>query len=353
MNIVFLIPGFSDGGAQLQCQLLAESLSKIQGVNVSVVYFYEGVKYRPLDGVNMKLLSTGSMYDPRNIARVIDALHGLSPDILFTWLHSSDFYGFFIKRKFPNIKWVMAERDSHYPVDIRYLARRVLGSHADLIIANSEAGRAYWQRGAFQNENVEVIPNILRKLTPDLEFRLAGDPVVVYAGRLEPQKNVINMAHGFCAASKLYPDAKFFILGIGSLTDKLAQIISASGCSKSVQLLGFKPNAISYFSACDIFINPSLHEGVPNTVLENMQLNKIMILSNIPEHRALVGDQHQFYLDKSISAESITSVLGSAIDYFRGGGRASMSSYASGVLSGMLSSKITSEYISKFKKVIE
>lgn len=64
------------------------------------------------------------------------------------------------------------------------------------------------------------------------------------------------------------PDALYIIIGGGEDEEQLRQVIKEKKLERRVILTGFLPNAKQYLKAFDIFLLPSLKEGLPYTLLE-------------------------------------------------------------------------------------
>ena len=69
LKLEIWIAGFGHGGAQKQCALLANALANRSDVQLTVIFFRAGVNYSYLDinRVNSVMLSSKSLYSPRNI----------------------------------------------------------------------------------------------------------------------------------------------------------------------------------------------------------------------------------------------------------------------------------------------
>ena len=97
------------------------------------------------------------------------------------------------------------------------------------------------------------------------------NPVFVTLGRISYQKN----PSLFNDIAKAFPDFKFIWIGDGDLRDELT--------SKNIEITGWANHndALDYLMKGDIFLLPSLWEGLPISLLEAMYLGKICIVSNI------------------------------------------------------------------------
>ena len=299
LKIVFLIAGFEGGGAQKQCILLLNELQKDANFEIHLVYFYEGVNFYLLDQSNLQLhqVQTGSFYDFRNIFKISRILKHVKPEILISWLHASDVYSFVLKMLNQNVKWIMTERDSFYPFDLRYKLRAFTGKKADLIIANSLKGQEYWVKMGFSSDKTKVVTNILLEPKHLSEKSKSKKPTILYVGRLEPQKNVINLTKYFIELSNIFPEGKFYIIGDGTLKEEIENLVNDTNKEKSIQILPYQKKVNEYFLMADIFVNISKHEGTPNTVIENIQLGNFVLASNIPEHVDLLGNDYPFLLN--------------------------------------------------------
>ena len=96
----------------------------------------------------------------------------------------------------------------------------------------------------------------------------ANAPVYVHVGTFNRQKNHAFLLDCFAALTKRHPGAVLLLLGGGPLADAMATQADAYGIGDQVRFLGPVPDAAPYLSAADAFLLPSLHEGLPFTLLE-------------------------------------------------------------------------------------
>ena len=64
------------------------------------------------------------------------------------------------------------------------------------------------------------------------------------------------------------PPFQYIIIGEGELRAELEKIIAENNLSGIVRLAGFVPDAKTLLSGADIFLLPSLKEGLPYVLLE-------------------------------------------------------------------------------------
>jgi len=351
LKVCFLIAGFGQGGAQKQCILLLNELQRRDDIELHLIYSYEDINFPELDQKNIYLykVDINSAYDPRNIGKIGQILKEISPDIAFSWLQAFDVYMFFSRKYVPNCKWIVAERDSHYPFDFRFLLRRVLCSHADMIICNSNKGRLYWLNNNVADNNLSVVSNILSIGEGKVVDSIKGNPIVLFAGRLETQKNVVNVLSAFIRLADLYPEGVFVIVGSGSLQPNLQTMIDCSNVANQLLIFPFMKNIEDFFETADVFVNISLHEGMPNTVIENIAKNKKIVVSKIDEHISLLGHEYPFYVSNSQDVSEITDVVSAileakSIDEFL--------KHARSTLVNMDANLVAENYFSLFKKVV-
>lgn len=313
-KVCFFIPSFGGGGAERQCVYLVNALSLRPDFEVCVVYFHKGVNFDLLESRVEKIqVETKSNYDPRNLFRVKQIFVREQPEIVFSWLHASDVYAWGAHALGGRFKWIMAERDSWYPNDPRFLLRRLVGSKADMIISNSIQGDLYWAERGVPKGRRAVVQNILADDWFVEADEIVNRDFICYAGRLEHQKNVLVLVEAFLQLANRRSDAKCIVVGQGSLKDSLAKLI-ADAATGSVSLRSYQPRIRDTFDRTAVFVNLSHHEGKPNTVIENLALGNRVVLSRIPEHIELVGPEYAFLVDTDASSEAIACTLERALD---------------------------------------
>jgi glycosyltransferase involved in cell wall biosynthesis len=92
--------------------------------------------------------------------------------------------------------------------------------------------------------------------------------VLLNIGRLEAQKNQEQLIDIFADYSRKHSDARLVIVGEGSLKEALEDKIASERLGKQVLLLPAQDGVERFYSMADVFILPSLFEGVPTVGIE-------------------------------------------------------------------------------------
>ena len=78
----------------------------------------------------------------------------------------------------------------------------------------------------------------------------------------------------------------FSILGDGPLKDKLTEKVKELNIQKCVEFISPMPDPMPYYQSLDLYLNTSVHEGIPLSILEAMACSKPVVapkVGGIPE----------------------------------------------------------------------
>lgn len=109
-------------------------------------------------------------------------------------------------------------------------------------------------------------------------------------GRLESVKNYDMFIRAAEIVLKEYPLVKFIIIGDGSLRQKLHSLITEIGINKSVFLLGERNDVNELLKIMDIFVLPSISEGLSLALLEAMANKLPIVATNVGGNPEVVID---------------------------------------------------------------
>jgi glycosyltransferase involved in cell wall biosynthesis len=101
------------------------------------------------------------------------------------------------------------------------------------------------------------------------------------AGRLAETKGYKFLIDAFAQVKKQMPNSLLLFAGTGELRDELEKQACKLGCGDSVRFLGYVNNISEFYSALDIFVLPSIAEGLPRGLMEAMAAGVLCIASNV------------------------------------------------------------------------
>ena len=95
-------------------------------------------------------------------------------------------------------------------------------------------------------------------------------------GRLDPIKDHQTLFRAMESVQKLYPQVRLLVIGDGPEREHLE-----GKAGRNILFLGNRDDVPDILRALDIFVLPSLFEGLPITVLEAMAVGKPVIASHV------------------------------------------------------------------------
>lgn len=140
-------------------------------------------------------------------------------------------------------------------------------------------------------------PERLGRRTPDRRARVRGElgmeesEVVLTVGRHEYQKGQVFLIEAFARLAAKRPDAILVIAGRdGNATADLRSRAQELGVSDRVAFLGHRGDVADLMAAADVFVFPSLWEGLGGVLIEALALELPIITSDLPATREVIGD---------------------------------------------------------------
>lgn len=114
------------------------------------------------------------------------------------------------------------------------------------------------------------------------EFGIAlSTPMIVYAGRLSPEKGLTVLVEAAKVVHAVFPDAVFFLAGDGPERDALVHQIRAKNLEAHCFLPGFRRDIGAFYRDMNVFVLPSLTEGMPLAVLEALAYAKPVVATRV------------------------------------------------------------------------
>ncbi len=165
------------------------------------------------------------------------------------------------------------------------------GRLADRFVAVSEANRHDLVEGAgAPPRKVVVVHNGIEEQRVDeaqwLQIRREfdcdpSDKLVVFVGRLAFHKGVSYLMEAATVVAGSMPDARFVVVGEGPMEAELRRMAGRSPLAGRLFFAGRRSDAVDIIAAADLFVLPSLSEGLPLTLLEAAMCGRSMVATDV------------------------------------------------------------------------
>ena len=132
----------------------------------------------------------------------------------------------------------------------------------------------------------------------------AGKQVLLFVGRLEKQKGVLQLAEHLPEMLACLPNWQVVFIGTGSQQSRLQTSVANAGLADDVHLAGWQSNAWRWMQACDIVLLPAIYEGMPNVLLEAMAVGKPFVAFAVDGVRQIVQNDYPAELAEAQLAEA-------------------------------------------------
>ncbi|MDO5408950.1 MAG: glycosyltransferase family 1 protein [Lachnospiraceae bacterium] len=100
------------------------------------------------------------------------------------------------------------------------------------------------------------------------EFDLENELVIGHVGRFNPPKNHRFLIDVFSKIVKKVPNAKLLLVGDGDGRTEIQEKVVTMGIQDNVIFTGIRTDVNELMQAMDVFVFPSLYEGLPVTMVE-------------------------------------------------------------------------------------
>lgn len=270
------------------------SLLIFYNVHAPNVEFYERARRR---GLSVRMVHCQGRADWRAIRQIEEYIQEDGIDLLHTHGYKADLYGY------------VAARRSHKPIVAtchnwvggtaalgiyNHLDRLALKRFNGLAAVSDSVAQRLIDSGVSPRKiktianGIDVEPFARAQPLPALAFD--GHKVVGMVARLDLQKG---FEYLLCAVRELcvaFRELKVVIVGEGPDRKAIEDMIQQYGLQRNVVLAGQQSDMPGVYAAIDIFVLPSLNEGLPMTILEAMAASKPVIATRVGAIPSLIKD---------------------------------------------------------------
>lgn len=270
------------------------SLVLFYNVHAPNVEFYERARRR---GLSVRMVHCQGRADLGAVRQIEEYIEEDGIDLLHTHGYKADLYGYIAARRSrrPIVatchNWVggTAALGIYNHLDRMALKR----FHALAAVSDSVAQRL--TDSGVSAKKVRTISNgidvqAFERVRPLPALTFDGNKVVGMVARLDLQKGfeyLLRAARDLCVA---FPALKVVMVGDGPDRKVIEEMIQRFGLMSNVILVGQHSDMPRIYAAIDIFVLPSLNEGLPMTILEAMAASRPVIATRVGAVPSVIRD---------------------------------------------------------------
>ena len=227
-------------------------------------------------------------------------------------------------------------QDKNLKYPIKLLSKRLIPKYATHLFAcGKEAGDWMFNGKPYTilNNAIDAQIYVYNERVRDevrKELNLTNDNLVVgHVGRFNPQKNHSFIIDVFNAVYEKNKNARLVLVGSGDGQQAIEDKVKSLGLSDSVLFLGSRGDVNRVLQAMDVFLFPSLYEGLPLSIIEAQAAGLPCIISdNVPSEciktdrvfRYSLSEPTDFWADKIFEAlkiskkDTLSEIIASGFD---------------------------------------
>lgn len=276
--------------------------------------FFEKAKEKGIETFDINIFSDISIYHAFKLAQYIKKQ---KIDLVIS------------KRRDLAVAGLAARWAGRLPVIVRSGSppRKSLRKHVFLIrklavglVTNTNTIRDIYRANALPDDNfIKVIYNGIQVddnvSAFDFDARYPDRSVVLCVGRLNAiQKGYTFLIDALQTLKNDYPELLVYVLGDGKDRRMLESLSKRKGVAGNIHFAGYVDQPAPYMKGCNMFLHPSLIEGMPNAAMEAMAYGKPVIMTNVNGAAELTQDGKLAHIIPPASHKTIAESLKGALD---------------------------------------
>lgn len=328
-RVLHLITSFEIGGTERQAVELLKRLDRDRFDIRLAVLRNEGPFYREIEAIfpTVPRFPLKSFYDA-NAVKQLSRLRRLMARDKIDILHAHDFYSSFIgaaAARLARVRVIACQRHLKLSDSRAHeFGTRLIHRLAHRVLVNSEAIRdRIIEVGSARIGKITVIRNGVldapesNNQTRDQirrELRLTANAKLIgMVARLQPVKGHRFFIDAAASVLRDQPNVHFVLVGDGPLRSEIETRIAQCGLTDRMHLLGDRTDVARLVAGFDLLVLASLHEGLPNAVMEAMAAGVPVVATAVGGTKELIIDGESGYLtppsDSAALANRITHAL--------------------------------------------
>ena len=307
MKILHLVSGDLWAGAEAVVYELVRGLMQQPEIELGAVFLNNGRLARQVEALGLPV----HILDER-ILSVIVLVRGLrrivrswSPDIIHSHRYKENLLAYLASRGTGTVKLVATQHGmpeaAYGSQTLKARLRTAFFFHLlscrfdRTVVVSHEMQQNLMSSYGFRPEHLTVIPNGIS--VPDGNLSEKNQRIIIgSAGRLFPVKGYELLVEIAARVVQELNEADFVLAGDGPQRADLEKAIARRGLQQRFKLLGHVDDIASFYRGLDVYINTSVHEGMPMSILEAMGHGLPVIVPKVGGFPEIVENDRQGYL---------------------------------------------------------
>jgi len=216
-----------------------------------------------------------------------------------------------LRRIYPGIRYLVTRR-MDYPVRRNWYNDYLYNRQVDGVVAISQKIVDLLVQGGVRRERIRLIhsgidPAPFQKMpAADSDRR---PTVIGTAAVLEERKGHRFLLEAAALLKRRGHRLKYRFAGDGSERERLQQIVLELGLREDVEMIGFVSDIPAFLSTIDIFVLPSVYEGLGVAILEAMAAGKPVVATRVGGIPELVSDAATGLLVPPMNPQALTEAI--------------------------------------------
>lgn len=326
VKILYLITDLNIGGAEQLLLLMLKNLNR-QKYDPTVCCFYAGELAGEIKSLGIRVidLKMESKLDLLVLFKLLNLLKKEKFDIVHTHLFHANIAGRLIAR-LCGVPIVISTLHYAFSYNGKFgiLLERLTARLADKIIVVSGAVKKFCLNEICIPENkLQFIYNGVdldmnkKVLTSSARLKeqlsLNNEFIIGCIGRFDKVKGHAYLLKAVAEITKVYTEIKILLAGAGSLENQLRDLADELGISKYIIFLKNRRDIPQILDLFDVYVLPSLQEGLSITLLEAISMGKPSVVTAVGGNPEVIVDGESGMLvppkDHRIMAEVIIRLL--------------------------------------------
>lgn len=249
-------------------------------------YYEEGIYEKPLEKMGCRIFKVPTFQqDKKSALREIDRI---IKDGHYDCVHSHfgrlSYFVLRIAKKYNVAKRIAHSHIAFEPMRFqakiaappRAFITKMYATH--LFACGNDAGQFMWGRKAVQNGSVKIMKNAIdteayryseeSRIKKRKELGIENEFVLGIVGRLSTQKNYPYLFNVYARLLKSRSNVVLLVVGRGPQEETIRKQAESMGLQDRIQFLGVRKDVPELLNAFDVFLLPSLYEGLPVVLIE-------------------------------------------------------------------------------------